>query len=80
MNPLTGTVSLTFIRGGISGKSGKPYLQLSNGRKEFFALIDKSFFVDNETFSDISENDLVDFEVQVVPGNDTVRVMGFALE
>jgi len=79
MNPkLTGEVTVTFIRGGISAKSGKPYLQVSNGRAELFVNIPKGFEIDENTFSDYSEDDAITLEVETVVGSDTVKLVSLA--
>ena len=76
MNPkLTGEVTVTFIRGGISSKSGKPYLQISNGRAELFVNIPKEYEVDDKTFVDYSEDDMITLEVETIVGSDTVKLL-----
>lgn len=74
-NKLDGIVELIFVRGGISAKSNKPYLQLSNGRAEFFAKIDKSFVVTDDTFSAFSEDDQVNVRCSVLVGSEGVNVL-----
>jgi len=61
---LDGTVTLTFINGGIS-KNGKPYLQVSNGREAFFVRIPKDANVDDSTFSDFSEDEEITLRVSI---------------
>jgi hypothetical protein len=77
MNPkMQGPVDLIFIRGGISAKTGNPYLSLSNGRKEFFVNIPKDLHVDDETFSRYSEDDSITVDVEVTVGSDNVKLLG----
>jgi hypothetical protein len=76
MNPkLEGEVTLTFIRGGIS-KGGKPYLQVSNGRAEFFVNVPKNSDVIREnTFERFEEDDEVTLLVEVTAGSDSVKLL-----
>lgn len=75
MNPkLTGNVTLIFIRGGVSAKTGNPYLQVSNGRKEFFCNV-KKLEIDESTFNSFEEGDAIDLEVEVTVGSDGVNVV-----
>jgi hypothetical protein len=76
MNPkLKGFVTVVFIRGGIS-KSGKPYLQVSNGRAEMFVNIPKgSQLVNDETFQNYKEDDLIDLEVSQTIGSENVTLV-----
>lgn len=72
MNPkLTGTVTLTFINGGVA-KSGKPYLRCSNGRAEIFINLPKNQEFD---FSRFSEDDLITLEVSAMVGSDSVTLV-----
>jgi len=73
---LTGEITVTYIRGGIASKTGNPYLQVSNGRSEFFVNIPKgSNLVDANTFSDFSEDDLITLEVEVTCGSPNVKLL-----
>jgi len=74
-NPIIAEQTFIYIRGGISSKTNKPYLQLSNGRKEFFATISNDLEIDENTFSQYSENDSIDLKVKLMPGSDTVTVL-----
>jgi hypothetical protein len=76
MNPkLKGFVTVVFIRGGIA-KSGKPYLQVSNGRAEMFVNIPKgSQLVNDETFQNYKEDDLIDLEVSQTIGSENVTLV-----
>jgi len=73
MSPkIQGTVTLTYIRSGMS-KSDKPYAMFSNGRKEFFvSLAEES---DLEMFANLSEDDTVEMEVEVTVGSDRMKVL-----
>ena len=79
-NKLTGVVDLVFIRGGISSKSGNPYLQVSNGRKELFVTLDDELKITENTFSGYNEEDPISLEVEQVVGSDTVRVLDIVPE
>jgi len=70
---LTGVVALTFIRGGIA-KSGRPYLQCSNGRSEFFVNVPKD--LDGSIFESFEENDLIHLQVSCLVGTDSVKFEG----
>lgn len=77
MNPkLIGTVVLMFIRGGIA-KSGRPYLQVSNGRAELFANLPKN--LDKDEFQEqvqiFEEGDEITLEVETIVGSDTIKVL-----
>lgn len=73
MPVITAEVNLTFIRGGVAAKSGKPYCQVSNGRKEFFLNLKKDF--DASVFEKYSENDSITCEVELVVGSDSVTLL-----
>lgn len=69
-----GEVTLTFIRGGISAKSKKPYLQVSNGRSEIF-LNTAGLPIDENTFSSYDEDDEISLVVETTVGSDSVKVI-----
>lgn len=71
-NKLNGVVELMFIRSGIS-KSDKPYLILSNGRKEFFVNVQNLDVI--KSLANYNEEDLVKLEVSVTVGSDSVNVL-----
>lgn len=71
-NVIEGQVTLTFIRGGMS-KKGSPYLQVSNGRSEFFVNVPKDF--DPQVFEQYDENDDITLEVSVMVGSETVKLL-----
>jgi len=73
MNPvLESEVTLMYIRGGIA-KSGRPYLQVSNGRAEFFLNIPKKFDgITETTFDDLAEGDEITVTVSQLVGSDRV--------
>jgi len=75
MPKLIGEVTLTFIRGGLASKTGKPYLQCSNGRETFFVTIPKSVTIDADTFADLQEDDQVTLEVEVLVGSPNVKFL-----
>jgi len=69
---IRGTVTLTYIRSGMS-KTDKPYAMFSNGRKEFFvSLSDES---DLDHFANLNEDDTVEMEVEVTVGNDRMKIL-----
>lgn len=73
---LDGEVTLMFIMGGIS-KAGKPYLQVSNGRKELWIKIPKDLqkgFNEN-TFESFSEEDSITMDVSITVGSDEVSLI-----
>lgn len=73
MNPtLQGEVTLSFTRGGISSKNNKPYLSVSNGKKEFFVNFKKGHGVTPETFERFEEDDEITLEVIVKAGSEEV--------
>lgn len=71
---LTGQVELIFVRGGLSAKTGNAYLQVSNGRKEFFVNV-KKVEIDDTTFNSFEEGDVITLEVEVTVGSDGVNVV-----
>lgn len=73
---LEGEVTLMFLMGGIS-KAGKPYLQVSNGRKELWINIPKDLQkgMNENTFADFSEDDPIVLDVVVTVGGDTVTLV-----
>lgn len=73
-NTMQGEITLTFIRGGVSAK-GNSYLQVSNGRREFFVNIPKDLDIDEDTFDDFEENDQITIEAKVLAGSDTVTLI-----
>jgi len=79
MNPkLEGEVTLTFIRGGISAKSGRPYLQVSNGRDSLFINIPADLEVNAETFADYKEDDQITLVVVTTVGSDSVTLVSLS--
>jgi len=72
---LQGQVKLMFIRAGIGAKSGKPYLMVSNGRKEFFISIAKDSRVNVEVFENFSDGDDILLEIRVLAGSDNVELL-----
>jgi len=75
-NKLAGVVEFMFINGGIAKKSGNPYLQVSNGRSEFFINIPKTLKdkIDEDTFSEYNDGDMIALNVEVVVGSDRVTL------
>lgn len=74
---LRGVVTVVFIRGGIA-KSGNPYLQISNGRAELFVNIPKgSGLVTSDTFANVSEDDLIEIEVEQTIGSESVTLLEY---
>jgi len=78
MPKLQGEVTVTFVRGGVSTKTGtpKPYLQVSNGRSEFFITIPKSLEITSQTFENFEEGDSITLEVEVLVGTANVKLLG----
>jgi len=72
MPVVTTTVPLMFIRAGISEKNKRPYICVSNGRKEFYLNIPKGMDLDINDFSKLIEGELVDMEVSLIVGNESV--------
>jgi len=73
MNPkITGEVTLTFVRGGMS-KKNTPYLQVSNGRAEFFVTVPKAF--DASVFDEYNEDEAIILEVEMTAGSDSVKLL-----
>jgi len=72
---LRGEVTLMFIRGGISSKNKKPYLNVSNGRSELYVNIPKSIEIDENTFADLEEGSEITIEVETLVGSDTVKLL-----
>jgi len=73
----TVTAELVFIRGGISAKNKKPYLQVSNGRAEFFVTIPKNIDHDDfeSFFGSLSDGDLFTAELEILVGSDSVTLV-----
>jgi hypothetical protein len=67
--------TLTFIMGGVSAKSNKPYLKVSNGRSEFFVIIPKGVEIVENTFSGYNENDEITLVVSILVGTDSVTLV-----
>jgi len=67
---------VTFIRAGISSKNKKPYLQVSNGRAEFFVTIPKSIDPDDfeNFFAKAEEGDLIQLNFEILVGSDSVTL------
>jgi len=66
---MTGELTLTFVMGGISKESKKPYLQCSDGVEAKFISIPKELQgdVSPETFAQYTRGDLVTLRVEVDP-------------
>jgi len=76
-NKLTGVVTLAFVMGGVSNKTKKPYLQVSNGLEAFFVTIGKDVEIDENTFNDLEEGDEITIEVAQKVGSSRVTLIGF---
>jgi len=78
----TVTAELTFIRGGISSKNKRPYLQVSNGRAEFFVTVPKNIDQDDfEAFcGSLSDGDVFVAEVEILVGSDSVTLVSLPEE
>jgi len=73
MSPkIQGTVTLTYIRSGMS-KSDKPYAMFSNGRKEFFVTLSND--TDLKMFSNLEEDETVEMDVEVTVGSDRMKIL-----
>lgn len=70
-------VTMTFIRGGIS-KNDNPYLQVSNGRKEFFVNMPKDLIISGDEFDSFQENDEITFNAKILPGSDSITFVSLA--
>jgi len=68
-------VEMMFIRGGVSDKTKKPYLLVSNGRKELYINIPNGSDVTAETFEKYNEGDTINLKVSVLVGSDTVTLV-----
>lgn len=75
---LRGEVTVMFLNGGISAKSGKPYLKVSNGRSELYVDIPKGFEIDEKTFEELSEGDELTLEVETLVGSDRVKLLSLS--
>lgn len=64
---LSGEMTLTFVMGGISKKTKKPYLQVSDGVEAKFINIPKGLDIDEETFSEYKRGDQIRLQVDVDP-------------
>jgi len=73
---MKGVYEFIFIRGGISSKSNKPYLSVSNGRAELFVQIPKSLSNSDfeEMFATFNEGDTINLEVSILPGSENVEL------
>lgn len=71
---LTGSVTLAFVMGGISSKTKRPYLQVSNGLTAFFVTLGKNVVVDESTFSELREGDEIELVVSQRVGSTRVVV------
>jgi len=69
---MNGNFTFEYIMGGISQKTGRPYLKVSNGRKELFVNFKKDHGVTDTTFADFEEGDEIVLNVSVIPGSETV--------
>lgn len=74
---LRGEVTLAFVMGGISAKTKRPYLQVSNGLTAFFLTIGKGVEIDENTFSDFQEGDEVNLVVSQRVGSTRITLEGF---
>jgi len=77
MNPnIEAEVTLAYVMGGISSKTKKPYLQVSNGVEAFFVTIGKGVEIDENTFSDLEEGDEITLQVKQKIGSSRVTLLG----
>lgn len=54
---LKSTVELAYVIGGISQKSGKPYLQLSDGVEAKFVTLSPELQITTDTFASLERGD-----------------------
>jgi len=81
MNPIIqGEVTLAFVMGGISAKTKKPYIQVSNGLSAFFLTIGKGVEIDENTFSQFREGDEINLIVSQRVGSTRVTLEGLETE
>ena len=64
---LNGEMTLTFVMGGISKKTKKPYLQVSDGVEAKFISIPKDMEVNEETFAEYERGDEITVDVLIDP-------------
>jgi hypothetical protein len=74
---LTGDVTLTYVMGGISKKSDKPYLQLSDGIEAKFVNLDDDLDIKESTFSDFERGQEIDVTIEVDVLSGRVKILSF---
>jgi len=62
---IVGTITATFVRGGISKEKKNPYLQVSDGVEAIFITIPKDIDIDKDTFNSFERGDSMTLEVEV---------------
>lgn len=67
---LEGDVTVMYVRSGLN-KKGNPYLQLANGRSEFWCDLPKD--TDLSQFDGVNEGELITVTVAQTVGTDRVR-------
>jgi hypothetical protein len=71
---LQGELTLAFVMGGISSKSNKPYLQVSDGVEARFVDV-SNVPVDEDTFADYNRGDEISLTVEVNPFSSKITVL-----
>jgi len=71
-----GSLTATFVRGGISKEKKKPYLQVSDGIAPIFISIPKDMEIDEDTFTRYERGDEIEMTVTVDPFSNRTTLVG----
>ena len=72
---LKGDVVFAYVFGGISNKSNKPYLQVSDGIEAKFVNLSKDLAITPDTFAEYERGDAINLEIEVEPLAGRVTVL-----
>jgi len=79
MKPQITKQKFDFVRGGVSQKTGKPYLVVSNGRSTFYPNIPPKLNANEHTFSSYEDGDEIELHVAVRAGDTAVTLVELPL-
>jgi len=78
MNPiLEGRVAVAFVMAGVSGKTGNPYLQVSNGIEAFFIDIRKQDKDLVKQFASLEEGDVIEMVISQRAGAARAKLIDY---
>ena len=75
---INGTVTLTFVMGGVSKKTKKLYLQVSDGVEAKFVNFAKDANFSEDIFAEYERGDTINLDIEVDPFSGRMTLIGIA--